>query len=427
MSTVAIVGRKNVGKSTIFNRLIGKRYSIVHYEPGITRDRVYGETHWRGHTFDIIDTGGFFPDEEIALATKIMQQIEFALKESDLIYLVVDAKAGLLPNDLEITKNLRRLNKEIFLVVNKVDNKKDETRISEFYRLGLPKIFFVSAEAGIGFGELLDETINVLPELKPVKEGKEIRILILGRPNAGKSTLLNSILKEERAIVDEKPGTTRDLLNARFIYQGKDMEVIDTAGIRRQSRIKKQFEFYSMMRAIRVISDVDVVILIFDVSEGVVAEDRRIVSLILSKAKGFVIAPNKIDLLDKKKIHRAIMSTRESFEFADFIPIVPISAKYNTGIEELLNTVLDVYLESNKTIDKNVLAGIVDNLRQPPNGVVVKLHQINKNPPVFTTTVTAQLKENYIRYMRSMIRNYFGFKGVPILIKTKIIRSYKKR
>lgn len=221
MPTVVIVGRKNVGKSTIFNRLTGTRHSIVYKEPGVTRDRVFGEVQWCGRTFGLIDTGGFFPAEEFPLSTSIQRQIENALREADLIYLVVDGRAGLKPIDKDISDRLRKTNKTIFLLVNKIDESRISHHAAEFHRLGLDNMFTVSAEAGIGFGDVLDATLQKIPAKKIANVGKIIRLLILGRPNSGKSTLLNSILEEERAIVDEQPGTTRDLVNARVDYKGK--------------------------------------------------------------------------------------------------------------------------------------------------------------------------------------------------------------
>lgn len=423
MPTVAIVGRKNVGKSSIFNRLLGKRLSIVHSEPGITRDRVYGEVTWCGRRFNLIDTGGFFPQEDNILAAKITRQIELALKEADLIYFVVDAKAGLLVTDELIGSYLRRLNKKIFLLINKVDNRNDTLKTMEFSKLGITDLFNVSAEAGIGFGEVLDETIKNLPETETVREKKCLRLLILGRPNAGKSTLLNTILNQERAVVDERPGTTRDLLNARFVHRNKEFEIIDTCGLKKTSAIRNPIEFYSVMRVMRVIDDVDVAVIVFDVLQGVVREDLRIASLVLSKQKGMVIAPNKIDLLKKVSLTSVISAVRNSFYFIDFVPIVPISAKDNIGIDKLLNTCLDVYLEAGKVLDRKTLEAIIVNLKPPSQGEVIKINQIKSRPPIFEVSITAEVRENYIKYLRNVIRNYFGFCGVPVLIKTRVIKK----
>ncbi len=423
MATVAIVGRKNVGKSSIFNRCVGKRLSIVDKTPGVTRDRVYGEVLWKGRIFNLIDTGGFFPDENNILASKIMHQIEIALKQADVIYFVVDARQGLTSSDQEIAEIVRRLGKPVLLLVNKVDNKKQEPLINDFYKLGFKKIFAVSAEAGIGFGEVLDQTLKYLPEMRVQTRTNVIKIAILGRPNAGKSTLLNSIIKEERAVVDEKPGTTRDLVNARFTLNDKLIEIIDTYGLKKRARIKEPIEFYSMMRVIHIIDEIDIGVVLFDVTQGVVHEDCHIVSLLLSKAKGIIIAPNKIDLTRQKDYNKIMVSTRQSFRFADFAPIVPISAKYNTGIPELLTRILDVYAELNKRADPNLLKRLPSMLKPLPSGELLKISQLKTNPPIFQVTATAPLKENYIQFLRNSLRNYFGFSGAPILIKTKIVKS----
>ena len=427
MPTVAIVGRKNVGKSTIFNRLTGMKLSIVYKEPGVTRDRVYNEVHWCGRSFGLIDTGGFFPDEEFPLAQSIKRQIETALQEADLIYFVVDGRVGLKPTDEAISRELRKINKVVFLLVNKIDNSKVALNAPEFHKLGYKNVFHVSAESGTGFGDLLDATLETLPGAKPLKDSAHIRLLILGRPNSGKSTLLNAIIKEERAIVDARPGTTRDLVNARFRYNGKLIEVIDTAGMRKRSRIKKPIEFYSVMRAIRMIDITDIVILIFDTTAGIVEQDRRIASLVLSKAKGLIIAPNKIDLIEHKERQRIVNSTMQSLRFLDFVPIIPISAKTYINIERLMQKVLELYRESAKIVDKHVLSDMTKSLKSPPNGEIISLKQIGHRPPVFRATLSASVKESYMKYLRHSIRNYFGFSGIPILIKTRVVRKYVTR
>jgi GTP-binding protein len=421
MSTVIIVGRKNVGKSTIFNRLIGMKLSIVYKEPGVTRDRIYGEVSWCGSVFNIIDTGGFFPDEADSLANEITKQIEYGMEQADLIYFVVDGKDGLKPGDEEICQHIRKTNKKVFLLINKIDSKKSEIKAIEFSKFGFNDVFCVSAEAGIGFDDVLDETLKILPEPEQIKKDRILKILILGRPNSGKSTLLNTITKSERAIVDEKPGTTRDLVNANFTFEDKKMEIIDTCGLRRPSRIEESIEFYSMIRATKVIKLADVVILIFDTTQGVVDQDRRIASLILSKAKGFVIAPNKIDLI-KKDSQRIIPSTYRSFTSLEFVPVVPISAKLNTGIKTLLNHVLYVNAENNKVADKNVLMNLAKNLQAPAGGELLNLKQTGIKPPIFRATLTISVKDSYIRFIRNSIRHYFGYKGVPILIKTNVVK-----
>jgi GTP-binding protein len=427
MPTVAIVGRKNVGKSTIFNRLTGMKLSIVYKEPGVTRDRVYNDVQWCGRTFGLIDTGGFFPDEESLLARSIQQQIETALREADLIYFVVDGRAGVKPGDHEISEELRKTGKKTFLLVNKVESKNIEYHGAEFYRLGYADVFLVSAEAGKGFGDVLDATLKELPASQPVKETKSIRLLILGRPNSGKSTLLNAIIKEERAIVHARPGTTRDLVNARLTYAGKTLEVIDTAGIRKRSRITNPIEFYSIMRAINMIDRTDITILIFDTTTGIVLQDQRLAALVLSKAKGLIIAPNKIDLIDRKNHHRIISSTIQSLKFLEFVPVIPVSAKSQSNIETLMRKVLEIYRKSSKIVDKSALEDMSRTLKPPPRGEIIRLKQIGHRPPVFQATITASVRESYIKYLRNTIRQYFGFAGIPIFIRTNTTRRHGKR
>ncbi len=427
MPTVAIVGRKNVGKSTIFNRLAGTRYSVVYKEPGVTRDRVYSEVQWCGRSLSLIDTGGFFPDEEFPLARSIQIQIEAALEEADVIYFVVDGRSGLKAIDQEISSELRKTNKPIFLLVNKIDDKKIRHNAAEFYRLGHEHVFLVSAEAGIGFGDVLDATLKQLRAPRIGEKTSCIRLLILGRPNSGKSTLLNAILQKERAIVDVKPGTTRDLVNARIRMNGKEVEIIDTAGIRKRSRIKEPIEFYSVMRAIHMIEQTDITILIFDTTTGTVGQDQRIAALVLSKAKALIIAPNKIDLIPSSKQNKIVSSTIKSMPYLDFVPIVPISAKMRFNVDTLMQKVMTIHDESGKIAAQSVLDDITKVLKPPPNGEILKLKQTGHRPPVFQATLTTPAKESYIKYLRHVIRNYLGFAGVPVLIRTTIRKKHRSR
>ncbi len=426
MPTVVIVGRKNVGKSTIFNRLTGMRLSVVYKEPGITRDRVYGEVEWCGTTFNIIDTGGFFPDEEHTLADQISRQIDMGVREADLIYLVVDGKEGLTPADESICQHVRKSGKPIFLLINKTDSKESQRNLPDFARLGIGDSFEVASEPGIGFGRVLDKTVELLPHERRKKRENKVRILILGRPNAGKSTLLNAITDSERAIVDEQPGTTRDVLNAQFRYNGTTLEVIDTCGLRRRRRIRTRVEFYSMVRAVRMIDHADIAILVFDTTHGIVDQDRRIAAMVLSKAKCLIIAPNKIDLINKGNRDKIIPSTYESLVSLNFVPVVPISAKNRDNIETLLKHILNTIHESRKVVDKETLRTFTTRLQSPTGGHLLHVRQIQTQPLIFRATVTTHVKESYIKYLRNMLRNYFGFRGVPLLIKTHVVKKRRQ-
>lgn len=423
MPAVVIVGRKNVGKSTVFNRLTQMRLSVVYKEPGVTRDRIYGEVSWRGQTFSVIDTGGFFPEEETVLAQKITRQIDLALQQADLIYFVVDGKEGMKPGDQTICEHLRKLNKTICLLINKCDYKQFKTNVHDFSVFGFEHVFPVSAEAGTGFGDLLDRTMDLLPRPSAEKKQKVSRVLILGRPNAGKSTLLNSLAGEERVIVHDKPGTTRDLVTASIMYKDHRYELIDTCGLRRSSKVKGAIEFYSLVRATAVIDKIDVAVLLFDTTQGVVDQDRRICRMIVSKAKGLIIAPNKIDLFARKDLERINESTYRSFPSMEFVPIIPISAQEEKGTDKLLACIADIIRERKKTVDKKALQSVLPRLQHPTGGELVHLRQTATDPPVFRATLTTSVKDSYIKYLRNTLRDYFGFIGVPILIKTRVIKG----
>ncbi len=266
MATVVIVGRKNVGKSTLFNRLTGRRISVVYKEPGVTRDRVCGEINWRGRTFDLIDTGGFYPDESDNLTSQINRQIDYGIKEADIVLFVVDGRIGLHPVDEEIAGRLRKANKRIILLVNKIDRNQDIGRANDFTALGFEKVFPISAEGGFGLGDVMETIHDNMPGTKTIRRTNKINIVILGRPNSGKSTLLNSMIKKDRAIVDERPGTTRDLVTAEFSFEGKNFQIVDTCGLRRISRVRESVEFYAVVRSLRAINAADIAVLLFDVT-----------------------------------------------------------------------------------------------------------------------------------------------------------------
>lgn len=422
MSTVVIIGRKNVGKSTLFNRLTGIRQSVVYKEPGVTRDRVYGEVQWCGRAFDLIDTGGFYPDEQNVLENKINQQIIIGIEESDLVYFVVDGKTGLHPVDEDIAEQLRKTSKPIFLLVNKSDSKEAIHVIGEFARLGFKNMHTISAEHGSGVGDFLDETLRLLPTTLIEKTNCSTRVTILGRPNAGKSTLLNCITESERAIVDDEPGTTRDSISARVQHKNEMLEIVDTCGLRKRTRISDSIEFYSTVRAIAAIDQCDIALLVFDTSQGIVDQDRRIAGMVISKTKALIVVPAKSDLIKKSQVKKIIPATSQSLKSFDFVPIVPVSAHAGTNIKTLLDTVIAVKHERTKRISHKTIQSIIKNFQPPSDGALLTLKQIGTQPPLFLATVTVSVKAHYIKYLRNTLRHYFGFVGVPILIKTRIIK-----
>lgn len=423
MSTVVIIGRKNVGKSTLFNRLIGIRQSVVYKEPGVTRDRVYGEVLWCGRTFDLIDTGGFYPDEQSVLENKINQQIMYGIEESDLVYFVVDGKEGLHPVDEDIAEQLRRANKSIILLVNKSDSKKALYIEGEFAKLGFKKMFSISAEFGSGIGDLLDETLRIIPVSSLQKTQHDTRIIILGRPNAGKSTLLNYITQTERAIVDEAPGTTRDTISARVAHGEETLEFIDTCGLRRRSRIRDSIEFYSTVRAIKAMNHCDIALLVFDTSTGLVDQDRRIAAMVISKAKGLIVVAAKSDLIQRSQVKKIVPATLMSLKSYGFVPVLPVSAHQGTNIDALLDLITQVHHELTKRIPQKTIKEIQGGIQSPSDGDLIALKQVGTKPPLFQATLSVSVKEEYIKYLRNTLRHYFNFKGAPILIRTRIVRK----
>lgn len=422
---VVIIGRPNVGKSTLFNRLVGHRIAIVHKQPGVTRDRIYGDVSWQGKVFGVVDTGGLLSADDSLFAQKIRIQISYALKEASVVILLVDGRAGPHPEDFEISRMLRKSAIPFLLAVNKTDRAQDESQANEFYGLGIEKVFPVSAEHGLGVAELLDEIVNFIPPPEKREPGSKetIRLLILGRPNVGKSTLMNNILKEERAIVDVKPGTTRDLLEAYFQHNGHAFLIVDSAGLRKKSRVKEPIEFYSVMRAINYIDRCDVVLLMVDAQEGLTSQDKKIASLVLAKRKGLIITPNKIDLLSKPDLNNLKSQILQVAPFIRSIPIITISALRGIRINQLLETAIAITQESQKWVDADLLNKLFKDLK-PPQGKnrLYSLKQVNASPPVFLLVSRDRLSTEYLRYLENQVRRSFGFSGASIVIKVKVLR-----
>jgi len=419
---VVIVGRPNVGKSTLFNRLVGKRLAIVHSMPGVTRDRIYGSASWDGRQFEVVDTGGLVSSDESFVSKKIRVQVEYALKEAAAAVLLTDGRSGLHPEDSHIAKMLYRVGIPFLIAVNKIDQLKDADRANEFFVLGRDKVLPLSAEHGTGVDDLLDELLKVLPDAA-LEAGPEnvLRLLILGRPNVGKSTLLNTILREDRAIVDEHPGTTRDLLTITFKYENQMFSITDSAGLRKKAKVQAPIEFYSILRAINYIDRCDVVLLLTDATELIPNQDKKIAQLVLTKGKGLLLAVNKIDLARKTNRSEISALIHQAAPFLKGIPIMTLSALKGTRVDHLLTKVVSVYQEGQKWVDKHTLQQIVDDLRPPANRVrLINLKQIGHAPPSFIAVASRPLSTEYIRYLENQLRNYFGLEGNPIMIKTRI-------
>ncbi|REL38192.1 ribosome biogenesis GTPase Der [Rhodohalobacter sp. SW132] len=428
LPTVSIVGRPNVGKSTLFNRLIGERQAIVHDEYGVTRDRHYGESFWNGRDFTVIDTGGYLPDEGNVISEGIREQVHVAIEESDLILFVVDVEHGINTLDKSVAGILRRVDKPVLVVVNKSDNERRKMNSVEFYELGLDEIFPVSAISGTGTGELLDRVVELLPESpEESTEDQTPKIAFVGRPNVGKSSLMNSLLKSERCIVSDIPGTTRDSINSRLSYNGKNYTLIDTAGLRKRAKVKENIEFFSNVRTDRAVRDSDVVIVILDATQGFDAQDKRIIREAEKYNKGIVIALNKWDIVPDKDTN--ILREFEQYIYdrirtATYIPIISISALKGMRIERVIDVAEMVLQERRKKISTPEMNDFVKKIlkeRQLPmkRGNQLKIQyalQVKQNPPVFKFFMNnpQELPPNYRRFIESKLREEFGFTGVPI-------------
>ncbi len=422
---VAIVGRQNVGKSTLLNRMAGKPIAIVADLPGTTRDRVFADALWQGVTFTIVDTGGLEPRPHSTIAQEVKEQVETAITEADIIVFLVDVRDGVTPSDLEIADMLRRSSKPILLVANKADNTKLETGAVEFYELGLDEALIISAYHGRGTADLLDKIVTLLPALLPIKTEPEImKVAIVGRPNVGKSMLLNTLLGNERAIVDDVPGTTRDAIDTLFDLDGQSVILIDTAGIRRRGRLGTGVEKYSVLRALRAIDRADVALLVLDATELVTAQDTHIAGYVQQAAKGIVLVVNKWDLVADKNITEYTNHVRQQLKFMSYAAVLYISAKFGQGVDTVMPEVSRVYQERFKRLPTAAVNSVVQQavmVHNLPRAGTKRLKilyatQAEVNPPTFVFFVndTELIHFSYRRYLENKLRQSFGFAGTPL-------------
>ena len=424
---IAIVGRPNVGKSTLFNRIAGGKRAIVENEPGVTRDRNYADVEWEDHSFTLIDTGGFEPVSKDRLFIQMREQVQLAMDEADAILFVMDGKDGLSPSDRDIADILRRQRKRVFYVINKIDGPKHEDRAFEFYGLGVEPLYSVSAEERYGVGDLMDDVVKVLPKSTEETSDQEVtKVAVVGRPNVGKSSLINRFLGYRRVIVDEAPGTTRDAIDTLLERNGKRYVLIDTAGIRRKSRISLRLEQYSIVEALRTIDRCDVAVLVMDSREGVTDQDARIGGFIHEKGKGCVLVMNKWDLVEKDT-HTMVefeQRVKESLKYLQYAPIVFISAMTGQRISKVLETVDRVAEQTKKRVatselNKHFGRWVTD--VSPPlyRNRAVKMNyitQVSTAPPTFviSTNYPESIHFSYERYLLNKMRDQFGFEGAPI-------------
>lgn len=425
---VAIVGRPNVGKSTLFNRLVGGRVAIVEDQPGITRDRLYRDVEWGGRTFTLVDTGGLDFAEEDGLTPMVRKQVELAIEEADAILFLVDAREGLTVTDEAIASLLRRTRKPVILVANKLENyARVDHVLADFYRLGLGDPLPVSAIQGMNTGDLLDRLVSLLPEgEKVLEEGEVVRIAVVGRPNVGKSSLVNAILGEERVIVSDVPGTTRDAIDTPFTRQGRRYVLVDTAGIRRKSRINMPVERYSVIRALRAIDRCDVALILLDAQEGVTEQDKKIAGYVHEQGKASILVVNKWDLVEKdtRTADRYAQEVHRALSFMTYAPVVFISALTGRRVPRVLEMVDVVAEQSSLRVPTPSLNSLIRDavLHNPPPAEQKRRLKIyyaaqgGVKPPTFILFVNAPelMHFSYLRYLENQLRAAYGFVGTPL-------------
>lgn len=426
---VTIVGRPNVGKSTLFNRIAGKRISITEDTPGVTRDRIYAECEWLDNHFTLIDTGGIEPNTTDTIFSQMRVQAEIAIDMADVILFMVDGKEGVTAADMEVAQMLRKSKKEIILVVNKMDKFVNDNNVFEFYNLGIGEPVSISSSEALGIGDLLDEIISKFDESMDVDDDDDsIKIAVIGKPNAGKSSIINRIIGENRVIVSDIPGTTRDAIDTRFEKNGQRYTLIDTAGIRKKSKVSETVEKYSVLRAFTAVERADICVLVIDADKGITDQDIRIAGYSHDNNKGMIIVINKWDLVEKDNntFKEFQEDVRKSFAYATYAPILTVSALTGQRVNKVLDEVDEVYNFRNLRVSTGVLNDIITEavlMNQPRTvrGKRLKIYygtQVAVNPPKFLIFVndSSIVHFSYERYLENKIRESFDYKGTPIII-----------
>lgn len=434
---VAIVGRANVGKSTLFNRLIGEPVAIIEDLPGTTRDRIFADVSWQGQEMTLVDTGGLEPRPGSFLSEKIKDQVGVAIAEADVIIFMVDVRDGVIAADNDIADQLRSCNKPIVLVANKADNAKLESQIADFYRLGLDKPVAISAQHGRGINSLLHEVASLLPEPLPaLVDAEKPKLAIVGRPNVGKSMLLNAIVGEDRTIVDQVPGTTRDAVDTVFNYNRQEVLLIDTAGIRRRGRVDAGVEYYSVIRALRAINRCDVALLVTDATEFITAQDVHIAGYIKQAGKGMVLVVNKWDLVSGQPKETYAQQIEQKLKFMSHVPALYVSAKLGHNVDKVIVKALEVWQERQKQLPNTVIDKLIKEAvlsHAPPRKgfkrlEVIRAYQAGVNPPSFTFLVNdpTLVHFSYQRYLENRLRQTFGFSGTSLRLVFKKAPSKRR-
>ena len=425
--TIALVGRPNVGKSTLFNKIVGKKISIIEDTPGVTRDRIYSIASYKDYSFNVIDTGGIDMDKA-HFNDEIKVQASIAIDEADIVLFVVDGKEGLTSNDFVVRDMLKKNNKEVIVVINKCDNKNYKKHEFDFYELGFDKAIPVSGEQKIGLIELLEEIIKLLPK-KEVKTDDRLKFSVVGRPNVGKSSLINAILNEERVLVSDISGTTRDAVDTPLTYNGEEFVIIDTAGMRKKGKVYETIEKYSLLRSMKAIDRSDICLLVVNAEEGIIEHDKHIAGYVLEKGKGLIIVVNKWDTVKDKSIKDYLKIIRDEFQFLSYVPVVFTSALTKRRIHTLMPEVLKVAENIKREIKTSVLNDVVNEaylLNSPPSykGKRLKIFFVSQTgikPPKFTFRVNNKnlVHFSYLRYLENKLRENFELEGTPIIIQFK--------
>ncbi len=428
MPTVALVGRPNVGKSTLFNKLVGKKISIIEDTPGVTRDRIYSEVSYGNYRYNLIDTGGIDVSNEV-FNDEIKVQVAIAIDEADVIVFVVDGKEALTSNDLYVRDMLRSSKKKVIVAINKVDNKESREHEYDFYELGFDYYIRISGEHSIGIRELQDEITKDFKYYENDASDARLKFSIIGRPNVGKSSLVNALLGEDRAIVSNVAGTTRDSTDSVFKYNGEEFVVIDTAGMRKRGKIYENVEKYSLLRSLRAIDRSDICLLVIDSSTGIIEHDKHIAQIALEKGKGLVIVVNKWDIPNEKTIKEYEKLIKSEFQFLSYVPIVFLSAKTKMRLSTLMPEIIKIRENISREVKTSVLNDVINDaymLNLPPSykGKRLKIYFVNQEgtkPPKFVFHVNNKnlVHFSYYRYLENKIRESFDFMGTPIVLMFK--------